>query len=209
CALPIYTLLLTGHLALILEVKNFGGTLYFDPVLNQLIQTNQNGEVKGYPNPIEQAKHQQRALKKWLDKHKLSIPIEFLVVISKPSTIIKTAPGYEHNLQKVLHVQYLLSKIEKIHTSYKIQVTSTRELKRISRLLLKEHIPETFDILKFYKIPLKEIKTGVICPACSMLPMKRHQGTWFCQRCRMRDKNQHTKAVRDFFLLNNDLPITN
>ncbi|MGA5690485.1 nuclease-related domain-containing protein [Cytobacillus pseudoceanisediminis] len=46
------TLILNHASALILEVKNYGGTLYFDPDSNQLIHTTSKGEVKGYPNPI-------------------------------------------------------------------------------------------------------------------------------------------------------------
>jgi Nuclease-related domain len=50
------TLILTTYFALILEAENYSGTLYFDPILNQLIQTTPNGETRGYANPIEQAR---------------------------------------------------------------------------------------------------------------------------------------------------------
>lgn len=95
------TLILTTRYALILEVKNYSGVLFFDSVCNQLIQTSPAGEEKGYANPIEQANQQLQELKKWINKRNIHLPIEFLVVISKPSTIIKTAPNYARILQRV------------------------------------------------------------------------------------------------------------
>ena len=203
------TLILSPYFSLILEVKNFFGTLFFDPLLAQLIQTTQNGEEKGYANPIEQANQQSVSLKKWLAKQNIHIPIDFLVVISKPSTIIKTPPNNTHFLQKITHTQFLVSKIEKLKIAHKREFFSPKESKKLTRLLLKAHVPETFDCLKFYKISPSELITGVICPNCFTYPMKRHYGTWYCRNCKNKDKHAHLQAVIDFFLLNNDLPITN
>ncbi|MBT2689066.1 NERD domain-containing protein [Bacillus sp. ISL-47] len=202
------TLILTTRYALILEIKNYAGVLYFDPVCNQLIQTNPAGEEKGYANPIEQANQQLQELKKWVNKRNIPLPIEFLVVISKPSTIIKTTPNYTRILQRVKHVQYLNSEIEKINQSYK-ELIDTKEIKRISHQLNKEHQPETFDVLNYYKIPFNEVKTGVICPSCHSLSMKRQYATWYCQTCKIANRDAHYQAVIDLFLLNNDQPVSN
>ncbi|USK49548.1 NERD domain-containing protein [Bacillus sp. CMF12] len=203
------TLILNSAFALILEVKNYGGTLYFDPDFNQLIQTNSKGEVKGYPNPIEQARVQCSEMKKWLLKCNINIPIEFFIIISKPSTILKTAPGHAKMLQRVLHVQFLLKSIEKIKSAHKKEVLSPKDMKKISRSLLKEHTQKNFDILKHYEISKSDIQTGVICKVCSFYPMKRHYGTWFCTNCQTKDKNAHIPALMDLFLLNNDSPLDN
>ncbi len=202
------TLILTTSYALILEIKNYAGTLFFDPVCSQLIQTNPSGEEKGYANPVEQANQQVRELKNWFNKRNINLPIEFLVIISKPSTIIKTAPNYARILQKVKHVQYLYSEIEKITQSYRASADN-KDIKRISRQLNKEHHPETIDVLNLYKIPFSEIKTGVFCPSCNTQFMKRHFATWYCQKCRTANREAHYQAVIDLFLLNNDKPVTN
>lgn len=203
------TLLLNSAFALILEVKNYGGTLYFDPDFNQLIQTNSKGEVKGYPNPIEQASQQCAELKKWLQKRNFTIPVEFLIMISKPSTILKSAPGYARMLQKVLHVQFLLKNIEKIKAAHKNEVLTLKDLKKVSRALIKEHTTSPFDILKHYEIQISDIQTGVICKACSHKPMKRHFGTWYCPQCKSKVKKAHVQALIDLFLLNSHSPLTN
>lgn len=203
------TLLLSTAFALVLEVKNYNGTLFFDPDFNQLIQTNNKGETKGYPNPIEQASQQSSELKKWFHKRNITIPVEYLIIISKPSTILKTAPGYSKMLLKVQHAQFLLRSIEKIKASYKNEVMTAKNLKKISRTIIKEHTPETFDILKYYGILPGDIQTGVICKACSSLPMKRHFGTWYCANCHSKDKNAHVQALKDLFLLNKNSSLTN
>ncbi|MED3549794.1 nuclease-related domain-containing protein [Cytobacillus praedii] len=204
------TLILTTYFALILEVKNYAGTLYFDPLLNQLIQTNPNGQTKGYANPIEQASQQRTELSKWLNKRNISIPIDFLVVIGKPSTIIQTAPGNMKMMQKVLHVQFLLKEIEKIGLFYKNEILNPKELKKICRTLLKEHKEETFDVLPFYNVSKSELITGALCEKCqSTSPLQRHYGTWFCPKCKSIDKNAHIYAINDYFLLNNDSTISN
>ncbi|CAM3554144.1 nuclease-related domain-containing protein [Aeromicrobium ponti] len=203
------TLLISASFALVLEVKNYGGTLFFDPDFNQLIQTNNKGETKGYPNPIEQASQQSAELKKWFQKPNFAIPVEFLIIISKPSTILKTAPGYSKMLQKVQHAQFLLRSIEKIKVSYKNEAMTPKDLKKITRMIIKEHIPETVDILKYYGIPPDDIQTGVICKVCSSYPMKRHFGIWYCTKCQSKDKDAHVHALKDLFLLNKNSPLTN
>lgn len=200
------TLILTQAYALILEIKNYTGTLYFDPSFNQLIQTTQAGE-KGYPCPVEQANQQRRELKKWLEARNISIPIEFLVIISKPTTILKTAPGNKHIFQKVLHAQFLLGKIQKIKHEEPLLIP--KEFKKLSRLILKENSPEIFDILSFYKINPTEILTGVFCCDCHSIHMNRCYGNWVCPVCEQKDPHAHIEAVNEYFLLFNNSPLSN
>lgn len=200
------TLILTEAFALILEIKNFSGILYFDSTFNQWIQTTQAGE-KGYPCPVEQANQQRQELKKWLEARNVNIPIDFLVIISKPSTILKTANGNTPILQKVLHVQFLLDKIQKL--KYKETILNHKELKKLSHRMLKEHRPEIFDILTFYKIYPTEILTGVLCSNCVSIQMTRCYGNWICPKCRQKDPHAHVRTVDDYFLIFNDTPLCN
>jgi hypothetical protein len=107
------TLILSSRFFLILEVKNFLGTLYFDQTFHQLIRT-ANGKEEAFQDPILQVRRQQQQLNLWLTKHKVpSIPIVPLIVISNPSTIIKAAPQHEEILQNnVIHAATLPLKFE-------------------------------------------------------------------------------------------------
>ncbi|WP_084028893.1 nuclease-related domain-containing protein [Bacillus sp. J33] len=76
--------------AAIIEVKNYSGTLYFEPMSDQVIQKHgQQEEV--IPNPVSQVLRQVSQFKEWLLKERCpAIPIEHFVVISYPATYIKT-----------------------------------------------------------------------------------------------------------------------
>ncbi|MDQ0269100.1 nuclease-related domain-containing protein [Cytobacillus purgationiresistens] len=201
------TLILSAQTALILEVKNFAGTIYFDPVLNQCIQTLPNGEKKGYLNPIEQVRQQKNELLIWLNKRKITLPIETLVIISKPTTIINAENS--KMLHNVIHSQYLTSKIQTIMRYCKNAVTTQKELKKLTRTILREHVDESFDILSYFKIASAEIIRGVYCVKCNQYTMRYFSGYWQCLLCKQSEKQAHKQAITDYFLLNNNLPISN
>jgi hypothetical protein len=95
------TLLLTKKFAMILEVKNWNGTLIFEPEFHQVLRIH-NEKEEAFHDPISQAEHRSRQLKKWLsEKGFPNIPIEFAVIISSPSTIIKSPS--KQTSSKVLH----------------------------------------------------------------------------------------------------------
>ncbi|MDM5340322.1 nuclease-related domain-containing protein [Fictibacillus enclensis] len=83
------TLLISPYFILILEVKNISGTLIFDDHFKQLIRVTPEKE-EGFPDPILQVERHRDQLSGWLSGQKLEkVPIETLVVISYPNTVIK------------------------------------------------------------------------------------------------------------------------
>lgn len=90
------TLLLSQKFVLIIEVKNITGTLYFDPVFNQLIRTKE-GKERAFPDPILQVNRQESQLKNWFSQNRLpEIPIQTLIVFSNPQSVIRTSPENFH-----------------------------------------------------------------------------------------------------------------
>ncbi|GLB59781.1 nuclease-related domain-containing protein [Cytobacillus sp. NCCP-133] len=194
------TMLISSNFILILEIKNISGTIYFDPTFNQLIQTRQENE-RGFLDPLIQAKRQQRELIKWLHAVKISIPVEYLIVISNPSTVIKTASYHREALNKVLHASHLIERIERLKEKYPEETLSHKEIRKLSKTIVNKHIPANYNVLKYYDIHEKEIITGIPCPACSRLPMKRVRGTWKCVSCSTTDKKAHVRALQDYLHL--------
>ncbi|MBP3040855.1 NERD domain-containing protein [Bacillaceae bacterium Marseille-Q3522] len=193
------TLVLINSFALIVEAKNFSGTLYFDQEFHQLIRKIAEKE-ESFEDPIIQVERQKLQLKHWLESNTNSpLPIETLVVISKPSTIIKAS-----NLnvsKKVCHANVLPEKIKymmKIHTREQIEI---KDRKKIVRKLLKANTPLELNILKNYHLKKEEIVTGVSCPKCRNIPMKRRKGNWECTSCGHISKSAHIQAINDYFLL--------
>ncbi|MBT2689049.1 NERD domain-containing protein [Bacillus sp. ISL-47] len=192
------TLLLSSSFILILEIKNISGTIYFDPAFNQLIQTKQENE-RGFLDPLIQARRQQRELAKWLYDVKISIPVEYLIVISNPSTVIKTSSYHKNALDRVLHASQIPERIERMKVKYTQEVLSAKELRKLSRILVKKHCPANYNVLSYYGIQEKEVITGIQCPSCSRFSMKRARGTWKCLACSSVDKTAHVKALQDYF----------
>ncbi|WP_066442639.1 NERD domain-containing protein [Cytobacillus gottheilii] len=193
-------LILTQRYALILECKNFFGTLFFDQSFNQLIRT-ANDKEEGFQDPISQAKWHQQQLRQWLYKHDIQMPIEFFVVISNPSTILKTNPQNQHALKKVIHGHSLLEKIEEVNQRYNKEHLDMKGVRKLNKQLLKSHTPESFNALDRYGIRPEEIVTGVRCPNCGPLPMMRTKRTWLCPKCGAKDRQAHVKALQDYFYL--------
>lgn len=195
------TLILTRYFLLIIEVKNIAGTIYFDPVFEQLIRT-LNGKEEGSLDPIAQVRRQKMHLSHWMELHQLpKPPIEFWVAISNPSTIIKTAPGNSDVPQRVCHMHQISEKIQSIRHTYSKGRITLAEQKKISQYLTKYHTPPKIDILKMYRITEEQLITGVQCPSCHAIPMQRIQGAWHCPSCGCISKNAHVQTLHDYFLL--------
>ncbi|TLS35332.1 nuclease-related domain-containing protein [Pseudalkalibacillus caeni] len=195
------TLVITCNFIVLIEVKNIIGTIYFDPIFNQLIRRYEDKET-AFPDPILQIKRQEGHLKGWLKKNRFEeIPIYSLVAISNPQTIIRTT-NENHTLnQKVLHKEALPVKVKQIESIAKEKVLSEKELKKIIRLLKKQHTPPGFPILDQYDIKKNEILKGVICCSCNCYTYKRQHGYWFCSKCQHRSKDAHFQALKDYELL--------
>ncbi|SFD46016.1 Nuclease-related domain-containing protein [Bacillus sp. OV194] len=198
------TLLISQYYLFILEVKNIAGTLFFDQDFHQLIRT-LDDKIEVFPDPILQVKRHKVQLTSWLKKHKLpDIPIETLVVISNPNSQIQTSPPHQQYVrQKVIHRNALPFKINQIEERYKEEGLTIKQLKKMIRLLLKQHSSSNSPILEQFNIKLEEIKKGVQCPECLLIPILRVHGTWHCLECLHYTKNAHLQALKDYSYLIN------
>lgn len=195
------TLLMSRTSAILIEVKNISGTLHFDRTFNQLIRTF-NEKERGFADPIAQVKRQKKEFLSWMLNMNLPlVPVEYLIVISNPSTVLKLKSGYSRDYERICHSEHLLEKIQSLDKKYVEEIYSPKEMKKISRLILKEHSPHDSNILQLYPIPRKDLLTGVYCPTCSLLPMVRNKGFWFCPCCGSRSKDAHVYSLWDFFYL--------
>ncbi|WP_212933514.1 nuclease-related domain-containing protein [Robertmurraya siralis] len=81
-------LLLTTRFALILECKNFFGTLFFDQSFHQLIRT-VNDKEEGFQDPLSQVKWHQHQLQNLFHTWRCPLPIEYFVVIGNLQLLLK------------------------------------------------------------------------------------------------------------------------
>ncbi|MBM6616373.1 nuclease-related domain-containing protein [Bacillus suaedaesalsae] len=195
------TLILSPSYFLIVETKNYQGTIYFDSDYSQLIRT-VNDKEEAFPSPLVQVRRQRNHLSEWIKDNKvIDIPIDYLVVISNPNTIIKASPKNLEALRKVTPITVFLNKIEQIEKLYPTQLTQRKEIQRISKKLIKKHTPLNPDLLTQFDLTTSESLKGVHCPSCNFLPMQRKQAKWICPKCSKTSKDAHVNAIVDYALL--------
>ncbi|PLS17984.1 nuclease [Bacillus sp. M6-12] len=194
-------LILSAKFFLIIEVKNISGSVYFDSLFNQFIRKTKGSE-KAFPNPLLQIRRQQEHLGNWLEKlGQTKIPIETLVVISNPYTVIKSDIRHHSAINKVINCENLTDKIKLIQTKFTKDILTIKELRRISRQAVKQDTPFSPDILEKFHISATELLTGVHCPSCQSLPMVKKASNWICPECKHISKEAHLEALSDYCLL--------
>lgn len=193
------TLILTRRYFLLIETKNHSGALLFEKDSEQMIQTKQDKE-KAYDHPVIQVNKQKWHFNRWLQANNFKVPlIHTLVVISNSSTIIKTDDPFLYKY--VVKGDVLVDRIMKIDTNHFNEFFQDKDLKKISKTLVKKHSPFHPDILKIYSLSPADLQKGVQCPSCSYFGMKRMKWIWVCPHCLLRSKTAHHSAVLDYFLL--------
>ena len=104
--------------------------------------------------------------KKWLNVHNIHIPIDYFVIISKPTTLLKADSKDTNPLQKIIHLQYVVSRIEKTKSDYREKLLNTKKLMKIVKTIMKEDVQEEFDILSAYNLTVNDISKGIMCSQC-------------------------------------------
>ena len=195
------TLILTERYYIILEVKNWQGTVIFDEN-GQTIRKRGTEEEEGFPNPISQVKTQTFRLQKWLRKHNFpELKIEFFVVISFSSTIIKPSHPTFQIPEQVIHNNQLYFKIMELEKKKYPYQTTINNLKIISQKLIELHTPPIINLFHKYKLNQLDFIRGVRCPECLSLPMIRLNQKWHCTQCGNFSRSAHRPALVDYRLL--------
>lgn len=199
------TLIICPNFILIMEVKNWSGTIYFDAQFDQVIRTDENGKVERFSNPLTQVHLQRVQLMKWLQNKNLShIPIEIALIFSNPKAILKASDDMPlDSLKQIRHLDQIFQMTLELEEKYKKIRLNHVSLKKLSSLILQYDTPLFIDILKTFQINRSDIIKGVQCPGCLKFAMKRAHGKWICPHCSISSKTAHHQAIEDFFLLFN------
>ncbi|QWG35984.1 nuclease-related domain-containing protein [Bacillus mycoides] len=192
------TIIVSSYFLLFLEIKNIVGTLIFDAKFNQLIRISDGALEEGFPDPLLQVKRQEMQLKKWLSLHGLyNFPIESLVVISSPRTIIKTSD--EILFSKIIHSANIPNRIKQIENQYKEKMIDN--INGLIDQIMNEHSPQRQNVLAQYNIKKEELLKGVQCEKCFIMTMLKEKKGWRCSNCNGMSKYAHLRALQDYTLL--------
>jgi ribosomal protein L37AE/L43A len=195
-------LLVTPHFLLILEIKSHAGHLYFDDKIKQMIRT-LDGKIEAFEDPIEQVKRQSYHLMKIMEQYKLPVvPIQTLVVITNPSTVVEFSPTYKEAFQKVIKSPQLQQKFSEFQQKYQSPIQNIKEMRKFIKLLFKLHDAYDPDVCELFQINKNELTKGVFCPKCDQLSIMQYtRANWWCANCEHKSKTAHVEALIDYALL--------
>ncbi|MDR7074652.1 nuclease-related domain-containing protein [Fictibacillus barbaricus] len=195
------SLIVTPSFILNLEIKNWGGNIYFDDRFSQVIRT-LDGKQQSFTNPIEQVKRQNYHLSQLLLQHKFrSIPVEHLVIMTNPNVIIEASSTYKEAYKSVIKSHVLQKKFQEFTHLYETPIFSSKQTKKFIKLLSKLHCEYNPDVCEKYQITKDELITGVLCPSCDHSVMNYVKGNWWCSICSFKSKTTHIYALKDYALL--------
>lgn len=188
--------LLTPYYGLIFEVKNISGTLKFLDNPPQLIQTRDNGEIRGLDSPAAQVERYAELLEIWFKSRNIHLPIYRVVVLAYPKQIVEKTPAKTKILFPNLITHYIRS-LPQDHIRLDSDTFSW-----LSAELVNNHIPHVPDpICEKYNFSKSAIRTGVICKLCGYIGMKKTIRSWYCPICESLDHLAHLPAIREWFLI--------
>ncbi|MBT2699025.1 NERD domain-containing protein [Bacillus sp. ISL-40] len=200
-AFQIDLVILSQRFIFMAEVKNLSKKLIFNKETNHVTKEF-NNEEEGISNPILQVKRQKLQFVNWLRKMQMQgLPIEKVVIISKPTTKVETTPDNQQIFNELIYAESLLDKLEELEMKYQKPVFSKRKTSQLVDLLLVHHQIPIPDILQTYKLSKDDIITGVICPKCQTGTMAFYSAKWHCPICGHSSKTAFFQSVDDYFLL--------
>lgn len=198
------TLILSPYFSVIIDVKNFSGTIIFDE-LNQCYRE-KDGSMEPFLHPVEQIRLQQYRLQAWMKQYSIPAhPIIPLIVFSNSNAYIQNLSQNVDIPNMLIKKEYLKTKLDQLKDTYRTQFLSAPHIHALTQHFIKKHTPQDRDVLEKYGITPNEIIKGVFCPACHAVPMMRKWGHWFCPSCACRSKDAHQSALSDYRLLINRL----
>lgn len=192
-------LIISPNFALILEVKNISGEIEILTNPSILVRTKTNGEKNSFKSPIPQLEEYKYQLSQLFKSLNIKIPIYGAVTFAFASSYVKTAP---------VDTVFLLTNeirnfIRELNTTNSF--LTNEELDKIKNwILIKNREYNSFPLSRYYSIDPSDIITGVECPACAYIGMKKVSRNWVCPRCRNFSKLAHEQTLKDYFLIYKD-----
>ena len=188
------TVMVTPHFALILEVKNYSGTLSFDEKSLHMKQETRDGKLLGYNSPVTQVWNAQEELKVLFEHFDVSLPVYACVVLPYATTLIERAPAempvvYGYSLKR------FISSLPRTGSPM-----PPDEMAHVGQLLIDRHRPYSKkDFQEWYRFSTADLKRGVLCSICGSHCMKKSQRVFFCDNCNLPSEDGYSRALADWF----------
>lgn len=192
-------LVISPYYALIFEVKNISGEIEILTNPSILVRTKPTGEINSYKSPIPQLQEYNYQLSNLFNDNKIKLPIYGAITFAFASSYVKTVPTNNTFL--------LTNEVRKFMRDIptKKACLTEEQLDHLKDWFLRKHKKfNPFPLSNYYDINQLEIKTGVECPACAYIGMKKLKRSWGCPKCRSQSKSAHEQTLQDYFLIYKD-----
>ena len=190
------TLILTPKRAILLEIKNYAGTVLFDEASGKTTKISGDGAIEKFDCIIHQLDRATYAVEKWLNQKQVELPVEPILVMANQRTEIPKMPlstPLKFGKQLPRYIRGLPDIPDELTP---LQITTIANQLYTNQVKWKR-IPAS----EKHNISLFELKKGVLCPDCNTI-MPRTQGrTWICNPCGKPNKGALEQAVADWYLL--------
>lgn len=198
------TLIMTPSFMIILEIKNLSGTLYLNPLTQQMIRSFQTTE-EVLPYPLLQTQMQKHQLKEWITSKKWPLLKIFdFIVISDPTTRLVADSSKQHLMSQVIHSARLPEILQKLFNSSPPQsVLSLKKLQDLATSFMFNHTEIELAIMQKYHLSTQDLMRGLFCTKCETFTVVRLKRAWQCRICSTRVNSAPLQALNDYYLLIN------
>ncbi|MGP4072336.1 nuclease-related domain-containing protein [Piscibacillus sp. B03] len=189
-------LLITNQFLLIIEVKNYRGTLYLDHDSGGLIQVFED-QVKLYQDPTLQVERQRELLSEWLKLKGYHVPIETLVCLVNQNGILKRDNQTSSQIIYGHKLAYEYQELQKRYQNHPHVINP----ENLMEILITENNPLDPSLMHKYKIEENDFAPGVVCLNCFKKSMVRERNTYICKNCSNQDPGGLMRGLKDYFLI--------
>ena len=182
----------TNRACFLFEVKNIRGRVQLTHHPPQLIRTIEEGKVDVFKSPISQLEMNAMKLQQFWQENNIDLPIYAAVVFAFHNAYITTE---SQQLPIVIGRDVCRFIVKHIHPEGPPNVKVTQLLTLHAKR--QQYLPK----LAKFKLDASNFLTGVFCPNCDYLPMKRMSYTWHCPKCQTKDRNAHIAALQHYYEL--------
>ena len=191
-------LVLTDRCCIVIESKNMSGDLYFESDSEEFYKVNQDGEEIPYPNPYYQLLRHIRFMKEFLHQINPEIKVTGSVFMTAKSCRIRKKPAK----YPIFKLESIIEKVMQMyHNSPPLQLSES-QLVEIEQMIMSKQSTFTYaPLCERYQISPTELRTGVECPGCGVLGMKRVATTWTCLSCKQNHRYAHINTANEYLWL--------
>lgn len=200
-AVQIDGLLLTDRCAIVMDSKNVSGEIHYDAVTEEYYKKAvPGGEILTMDNPVFQLNKHIHFIRKWFKIHNINLPVTGLIVYTANSCVFNTKPS-DALICKTYQMNQYLYRILRASP----QVAVSKPIHEIGKLIAANQVPfKKSPLSEYYRIEMKDLKTGVYCNKCSGFNMERVKKSWICSGCGNKDAGADRLAVQEYFALVSD-----